>query len=519
MSSIPACITRDNLTSPYWPNTSRTALWSIVVLGAVFLFTGFNRLNHSDLWAHVNFGHWIATHRALPAIDPFAANPSQSLVLNSAWLSQLLFFATYANLGNEGLVLVHSLLVSLTAGVLMLATYRRGVSGVFAAMAGLAFLLLALPIVGTVRPQLFGQLGLALFLLAIAELPRRKRALLWLPLVAALWANLHGSLPIGLAVLAIHALANTINVWSRNGNLLDRPTTNDVMFLWFALAISTLAGCVNPHGPAIYAEILGFGRHAALAAVSEWRALTAASLTGTLFLLSLALTAVVARYSNRRWPLSDVLLLAIFGISLLTAIRMQAWWALVWPFTIWPHANAVWMRSAGSDRVPATPVAEHQPTAMRTLVATGFIFMTLVVAPPTFSFIAGRARGEGLILSSDTPIYVADEAIRRNLAGGIAAPFDWSDFLTFKTGGQLKPLVHTHVHLASQSSWQAYEAIFRGDPDWLASLKQQQMRYLLVPRGRAANLAKLVQNEDRSNRNQLRIIYQDQRCVLAEIVL
>lgn len=519
MSSIPACITRDHLSSPYWPNTSRSALWSIMVLGIVFLFTGLNRINPADLWSHVNFGHWIATHRALPAIDPFAANPSQITVLNSAWLSQLLFYETYALLGNEGLVLVHSLLVTMTAGVLMLATFRRGASGVFAAFAGLAFLLLDLPVVGTVRPQLFGQLALALFLLAAAELPNRKRALIWLPLVAALWANLHGSLPIGLAVLAMVALANTVLVWTRKGSLLDRPATNDVVCLWFALAIATLAGCLNPHGPAIYAEILGFGRHEALAAVSEWRALSPVSLTGVLFLLSIAATVVVAAYSTRRWPLADVLLLSMFGISLLLAIRMQAWWALVWPYVIWPHASALLSPDTAHTAAPTPLASPRQPTAMRTLIAVGFVFMTLVVSPPTFSFIAGQGRGEGLILSTDTPLYVTEEAVRRGLSGGIAAPFDWSDFLTLKSEGKLKPLVHTHVHLASQESWRAYETVFRGEPEWLAALKQQQIRYLLVPRGRAATLAKLVQNEDRSNHNQLRIIYQDQRCVLAEIVL
>src|SRR5687768_10606158 len=100
MSSIPACLTRDNLTSPYWPNTSRAALTSIVILGVVFLFTSFNRLNHTDLWAHVNFGQWIATHQALPATDPLAAAPATVPVLHSAWLAQLLAYETHYYVGN-----------------------------------------------------------------------------------------------------------------------------------------------------------------------------------------------------------------------------------------------------------------------------------------------------------------------------------------------------------------------------------------------------------------------------------
>jgi hypothetical protein len=236
------------------------------------------------------------------------------------------------------------------------------------------------------------------------------------------------------------------------------------------------------------------------------------SLTGALFLLSLTLTIVVARYSARRWPLADILLLTIFALALLNAIRMQAWWALIVPYALWPNAAA----ALTSKHTPWAVEPSH-PTAMRTLIALGFIFMALVVAPPTFSFITSRARGEGVILSADTPLYVAEEAVRRNLSGSFAAPPDWADYLVLKTGGQMKPLVHTHVHLADPETWQAYETFFRGESDWLTKLQANKIRYVLVPRARSPQLAKHVLNEDRSGKGNLRLIYQDQRCLLAEL--
>jgi hypothetical protein len=156
---------------------------------------------------------------------------------------------------------------------------------------------------------------------------------------------------------------------------------------------------------------------------------------------------------------------------------------------------------------------------MRTVMALGFLFMTILVAPPTFSAVSGRARGEGLIMVGDAPIYVADEVVRRGLAGNIAAPPDWADFLVWKTGGQLKPLVHGHVHLADPARWQSYETIFRGDDGWLENLRQEQMQFVLVPRRRYPQLAKAILTADRSGQGDVRIIYQDQRCLMAELTL
>jgi hypothetical protein len=86
-------------------NNMDAAEYKHIVLGLIFMFTGFNRLNHTDLWGHLNFGRWMATHHALPAADPFAAHPADAPVLQAAWLSQRLGHETQRLLGNEGLAL------------------------------------------------------------------------------------------------------------------------------------------------------------------------------------------------------------------------------------------------------------------------------------------------------------------------------------------------------------------------------------------------------------------------------
>src|SRR5262249_40663299 len=155
---------------------------------------------------------------------------------------------------------------------------------------------------------------------------------------------------------------------------------------------------------------------------------------------SAAATAALLKYSPRKWEAHEILLLALFGIAVFPAIRMLAWWAVVWPWVVWPHAAAAW-RKHQADKTGQAIVYDDEPTAMRTVLAMGFAFMTILVAPPTFSIVSGRARGEGPIMVTDTPLYVADELVRRGITGNIATPMDWADFMIWKTDGRLRPLV------------------------------------------------------------------------------
>jgi hypothetical protein len=531
---LPACVTRDRLTSPYWPNLSAAGLNTLVALGIVFLLTSLHRLNGTDLWGHLNFGRWIVTQGALPAVDPFAAQPSGIPVLHTAWLSQVLGYLLAQAAGQEGLVLAHALLVTLTAAVLMRTAVLRGVPGRWAWTAAVAMWLLDLPVVGTIRPQLFGQLGAALCLLAISELPKRRWALLWLPVVEAWWANLHGSILMGLAILGVHAVAATWDAWQAERHALAAVRKN--WEAWAAVLLFLAGGCFNPHGPLVWWHTARFGQHVALASISEWRPLSPRSLTGVLVLISAGLALWVARRSPRRWETREVLLLVLFGLATLPAIRMLAWWALVWPWAVLPHLATLLAARRDEpapqrDAVPpasaAVPVvrlalpegepADDGPTAMRTLIAVGFLFFVFVVAPPTYSLLAGASRGEGQVLVKMTPIYLADEMVRRGLTGTLVAPLDWADYLVWKSQARLRPMVYSHVHLTDEATWRDYEHVFRAEAGWDAVLRQRGIRYLAVARTRYPQLARAVLLADRESRLGVRVIYQDQDAILAEL--
>src|SRR4029079_6163708 len=143
--------------------------------------------------------------------------------------------------------------MTLSAGVLMLAVVGKGVPPIWAWVAAAAFFVLDLPILGTIRPQLFGQLGGALVLLACADLPKKWPPLIWLPIVAACWANLHGTILMGLAMLSCYAMGMTWTVLQEHGR--DFATTvRDARFqrAWLALLMTVIGACLNPYGPTLF---------------------------------------------------------------------------------------------------------------------------------------------------------------------------------------------------------------------------------------------------------------------------
>ncbi|MGI8982906.1 MAG: hypothetical protein ACR2FY_27110 [Pirellulaceae bacterium] len=514
--SLPDCLTRDNLTGPYFPSTSAAGLYAVIALAVVFTLTSFNRLNHTDLWGHLDFGRWIVENRSLPVSDPFAIAPADKPVLNYAWLSQVIGYEVQTHLGNEGLVFGHSFLMMLIAGVLMLAAVRRGVPPILAWVAAVAFFVLDLPILGTIRPQLFGQLGGALVLLACSDLPKKWHPLIWLPIVAACWANLHGTILMGLAMLGCYAAGMTWTVLQESGRDIAK-TIRDARFqrAWLALLVTILGACLNPYGPMLFPQIIFFGEHATLSFISEWRALSPNSLTGGLMIVSCLITAGLMKYGVKKWDLGELAMLALFGLATLSAIRMLAWWALAWPVVIVPHAAAAWSHYRKQFQ-PAAEEAE-EATSMRTLLAMGVVFMAAIFAPPSYSLITGNARGEVPINVTQAPVYITDEALRRNLAGNFAAPMDWSDYLVWKTNARLKPMIYGHIHLAKLETFQDYQKVFTGDELWLQTLHNQKVRYLFVSKDRNKELTNRVLLEERSGTGRTAILYQDQRSVLIEI--
>jgi hypothetical protein len=509
---LPECLKRDRLNTGWFAQWTASQLGVVITLGVIFLLTSLNKLNHTDSWGHLCYGRWIAQHHALPAIDPFAATQSSVHFVPSAWLAQVLGYETIQTFGVEGLLLSHAVLATLACGLMIAAIRARGVPLCWAIAGGAAYYILSLPIVGTLRPQLFGMVGAAAVLFAAAQLPTKRLPLVWLPVLFLLWANLHGSFVMGLAMLGICAAGNTWRIFGEKRNLDATAKDLSSTRLWAGLGLAILGAAINPRGLVLFADVLGFGKSAALADISEWRSLTLASISGVLFFVTLIGAIPIFKLSTRRWELSDLLLLGVFALATFSAMRMLAWWAAVWPFAIMPYAVSLWESRFQREETP-----EGEPNAMRAVLGVGFAFMVLLMAPPSNQLILGRERGIGAVADDGTPIYIADEIQRRELKGRFFSPMDWADYFVWTRGDGFRPLAYSHVHMLSPEVWAGYRAIGAGDPKWLSLADEHQLRYLVVSKKTNNKLAGLALQYSNQKHSRATLLYQDQHSLLFEL--
>ena len=372
----------------------------------------------------------------------------------------------------------------------------------WAAIAAATAYVLCLPIVGTLRPQVFGMVAFVGVLWAISRLPERRRPLVWLPMLFALWANLHGSFLMGLAVVGCYAVGCTWDAWRDARDLRGAWKRPGVVRAWLALVLSTAGVCLNPLGAGLLPAVVRFSRTTNLASVSEWRPTELGSLTGELLFASLLLTALLACFSPRRMTAWEVLLLACFGYLATTSIRMLVWWGLVWPWVAAPTRRRFGKRSGLRPPDPCNADAGNMPTLQgdagttptlqeaeadskargRTLLAAAVVFVTVMWSPPGFALLTGRHRPESSVFSPDTPYLIAEELVSQGITGRIVAPMDWADYLIWRSGGAVESMVYTHVHLSSPELWNDFLHIESGEAGWLELADRYGLRYVVVSR-------------------------------------
>jgi len=515
--SLPICLRRDNLTSKYFPQTSRSLFAVCVVLCLVFLMTSFYRLHHTDLWSHLNFGRWIVTNGQLPDGDPFSIRGLSQGSTGTAWLSQVLGYWTVETFGYDALSLGHALLVTLGCGLTILAIRQRTVTLPWATAGAVATYLLAMPIVGAIRPQMFAMVGVPLALLAISYLTTKRHHLIWLPITFAIWANLHGSFAIGLVIIGAGCLHASWRLRVEAGGW--RAAMKDTRFarVWLALVLSVAGTCINPHGYRLLLDVASFGGNAALANITEWQPLTIRSLSGLLFYSSLLITALLLRFSTRRIEVHEVLLTMLFAAATLTSMRMLIWWALIWPWIVAPHAAVVWRRLRPIHQ-NTEALDTPRDASMRSLVAMGFVFTTLLIAPPTHAIVTGQARGVSQVLSSQTPIFVAEELNRRQIEGRVFSTMAWADYLLWVNQGRIQPLVYSHVHLMRPDVWSHYAELDAGSARWLEIVDNYRLNYLVLSADRHEQLARRVIANVRSDSPRTRVIYRDEKSMVVKVL-
>jgi hypothetical protein len=220
---------------------------AVLLLAVALMFIWFSpEVADSDTWWLLKSGQYITQTHHLPVPDPFAfttasagaAYPDEPTVrhfnLTHEWLSEVIFYLTYAAGGFTGLILLRALLLMGVCACTGLVAYHRTQSFYWSIAAAVATASVAVRYVSD-RPFLFTFLFVGVTFLIL-----EYRRWMWvLPPLFLVWANLHGGFILGWAVLGVYCAEPILFRGSR-------LTTEDRK-LFLVSAVSAAVSTLNPN--------------------------------------------------------------------------------------------------------------------------------------------------------------------------------------------------------------------------------------------------------------------------------
>jgi len=406
-----------------------------------------------DLWGHLRFGlDFLGTH-SLPAIDPYSFTQDRPWI-NHEWLSEALTAVAFRAGGPEAIVLLKVSVVASAIGVLL---WRlRGATVVVSTIVASAAIVAALPLTGTVRPQIWSLLALTLLMVSLDPQgePTKARMLAVSALFAA-WANLHGGWITGAAALGVYCAVRGI----RN----PRKSLG-----WIGLfALATAATLANLYGATLW-RFLAATVRASRPDISEWEPfgfhepalMWVSVLVPILAIGLLALDrGTRAHVRAETWAVACLLMVAGLRVSRVAPLVAPAVLVLLGPHIVsrWGRIGRLPDASAAAMLIFAIPVA--------TAIAT-------VRAPITS---AVRCLS---ILDTWAPDREA-AAYLQGLHGRLWVAFDWGEYAIWHFGPALRVSIDGRRETVySDDIIQWHRAFDRGEPWAQARFSQVKPEYV-----------------------------------------
>ena len=440
--------------TPAEPVSAEARRWTVrlaqaVVLALVLATPAFICLHtfdmsETDVWWHLRTGEWIATHHAVPHLEPFSRPAAGTPWVAYSWAFELLVFRLMEAFGHVGLALYTVGMVLLTTLALYGLVQRERPELPAAALLTFASMY-AMGHLYTPRPWLF---TILLFICELAILMHARRTgitrhLVWMPLIFAVWANVHIQFVDGLFVLGL-AVAEAVSArwWAgAQRKLPARP-------LIVALAASIIATFANPYGWRLYAVARDLATQSgALDKISELQALPFRDPAAYLVLLLAIASAAVLGWQRRILSFEAALL--AFAALLSFRSQRDAW------------VLAIVAAAILATSLPRARKASELPSA--SVAAAAFVIALLIVAG-TFRVFGINNPNLQSRLEQQMPVRAVDYVRRQGYPGPVFNDFNWGGFLIWNL--RMPVTIDGRQNVYGDQRMDRSVATWSGQPDW-----------------------------------------------------
>lgn len=307
--------------------THSQLLWFVpaVVLTLVFAMAARTPLD-SDMWWHLRAGEETWRTGQVVTTDLFSHTRHGESWINHSWLSQVVMFLLFHNMGYFGLGSLVAILATASMGLVYLQMDGHPLLRAFV----LAFASAVAALVWSPRPQLvslvlFAALG---FILYLYKWQQRDHLWAFVP-IFILWSNFHGGYVLGFLLVGSLVAGELLNHLLGYRGRERIPGKGIIRLIMWGVAAG-LVVVINPNGPAMWAipfRTVGVGVLREF--ISEWTSPDFHQFVQQPFLWLLLVTFGLAGISSRRLDGSDLVAISLFAYLAFLARRNYGPFALV----------------------------------------------------------------------------------------------------------------------------------------------------------------------------------------------
>lgn len=502
--------------------------------GSFFCWLNRLPLQASELWGQASYGKWILANQALPAEDPFLPLSAGMRLFDTAWLTQASYATVHAWGGVEAMSALFAVLVVAAHAVLARAFYLQTRNLLVTHLGVLAVVGISSSRLPGANPDAFGMLCFAalLWLLARervseaerasnARQPRRLRWALWLgiPALLALWANLHGSFICGLLVLLCWLVGAVAEAAGRERSFRGVVEDSAVRrWLWLG-ELALAAACLNPYGVRLVLYSIWFADFRALRELPGWVPLALLQPGGRELVVSLLLGILVFRFSPRRLPVADWLLLAALAFVFGAGVRMAWWYAAGFGFVVTPHLAEIgqrWRAALAGRRPTADGPARRgwlqwdaRPGLRYTAMSLGLFWICFALSPAWEALVGGHPRPPERLYGAGTPWKLTQYLRENPPRGQVFHPDWWGDWLIWDGPAGLRPFLTTNLHLVPLKVSIDYRIMRETRSGWENVMLRYGVQTVILDRNRQKTLLRFLSGGDQWQQQ-----YEDEWCVV-----
>lgn len=428
----------------------------------IFIFSFF--CLHSYLNLDPDFGWHLKTgklivHQGIPKIDPFSYSMPSFPLVSHDWLSSVVTFVLYQNIGLLGLSVIFSFLA---ISSLLIAVPRGIFKWVFVPL--LLGLLVVLPFV-SIRPQEISWFFFALLIRITWDVNLWNRYRLFVPAVFLLWTNLHGAYASGLALITLYFIY--LSIKQKRIDLLNLAI----------LVFSFLVTLINPYGIRLWNESLIHITDTTLhSTILEWFPLWTRFDFAIALLFSLS-ALFISKFWRKLTAFHLVLYFSLLISGVLTQRNIVLWVLIAVPLLA--QCLELFYREVWKDK----EAEKRFNISYKYLVGIALI----VAAVQTFSIIKSLP---DITEEKSYPKSAISFLRKQDLKGEIFSPYNWGGYLIWKLpekkvfiDGRM-PTWRWDKNPKNESSWVLQESkdLISGKSKFNQAAKKYNITYVLWPK-------------------------------------